>query len=140
MEKAGQALLTYQFIAWLDYFTKFREYKTNIGPEIDNFGDEFSENESLFEGNNGSETSTASQYNILDMEDSLTSPPSKERVKTIANRKRRRKAVRVDRVKMETELMKNFNEWLARNDSMGTLLAANDPTDCFLNSLGADIR
>ena len=32
---------------------------------------------------------------------------------------------------MEIELMKNFNEWLVRSDTIDTFLAANDPIDYF---------
>ena len=36
--------------------------------------------------------------------------------------------------------MKNFNEQFVRSNAIGTVAAANDPIDCFLNSLGADLR
>ena len=41
---------------------------------------------------------------------------------------------------MKIEIMKNFNERLIRSNIIGTVPAANDPTDCFLNSPGADLR
>ena len=56
--------LPVSFLAW-------QQCKTSIGSENDNFDNKSSENESVFEGNNGSETSTTSQYNTLDMENSL---------------------------------------------------------------------
>lgn len=56
------------------------------------------------------------------------------------NPKRRKQEVREDREKMKIELMKNLNERLIRSNIIGTVPAANDPIDCFLNSLGADLR